>query len=517
MATGRSAAWTHRVLARVEASATVQWLAVFVPIVALYLLCLRTDPWTMSADPTGVTPSAWGLAHHGTPIVPKSDWPFINPWGLPVGNGDAVSNRPPGLIYLATPFYWIFRGAGTWDVVPGSLAAAIVTAAAVASFGVLIRKLLAVTGRAEAARVGLAAAFVAGLGTTTWAVSGTQLFPHGPDQLLLVLAMLSLAAGYHARTGLTFALAVLFRPPLAVAAAVTGLARSWTTRRARPALVIGALTTAGLAGYVAYSHHYWNVVAAPDGATGVVSRGTLNPTATHGYDRALTDWSPDAIGHYLVKIVGALVSPGRGVLVGAPFLLLLLPGLRRGWRVAPIWARAAAIGGVLYLLVQLKAEVFTGGQYFWSYRYPLETLTLCGPLLVLAWQEWTARRPHRRAWFTALVFVAAGLQAVGALCFHGPYPDRPWTFDNLGAALTGSFAPAGYALLLAAVLAAGRALRRGYRRCTTSPAATATGSPDPVSITNRPVASMPDATPVTVPPAMVATETARPSVQHAAR
>lgn len=512
-ARSRARRWTARLLARVDREPRTQWFAAFVPILALYLLTLRTDPWQMSADPTGVTPSAWGIAHHGTPIVAKSAWPFINPWSVPLGGGDVVSNRTPGLVYLATPFYWLFHGADTWDVVPGSLAAALLTAAAVATFGLLIRRLL---GPADGPRVGLAAAYVGGLATTTWAVSGVQLFPHGPDQLLLVLAMLSVAGGYSARGGLAFGLAVLVRPPLALVAAVVGLWRSATVRRVRPALLIGLFTAAGAGGFLLYSHHYWNTIVDPGDPDATLSRGALNPTSMHSYRRLLTDWSLPALGDYAVKIAGALVSPGRGVLIGAPFLLLLVPGLRRAWRAAPSWARASAVGGVLYLLVQLKAEVFTGGQYFWSYRYPLETLTLCGPVLVLAWQEWTSLSRRRRAWFEATTAVAIGMQALGAICFHGPYPDRPWTFDNVGAALTGQLAVAGYALLVATVLGVLWALRRGYRTCATSPAASAT-TVLPVSTNSRPVASTSTAVPTTGPAPVTLTETDRPMVAHAPR
>lgn len=235
-------------------------------------------------------------------------------------------------------------------------------------------------------------------------------------------------------------------------------------RSVRPAVVIGALTAAGLAAFALYSHRYWNVVVTGADQAVTVARGVLNGTATHGYFDALTDWSMGALGDLGYKIAGALVSPGRGLLIGAPFLVLLLPGLRRAWRVAPDWVRSAAVGGLVYLLIQLKAEVFTGGQFFWSYRYPLETLTLCAPLLVLAWRRFAARTRLRRAWFGALVAVAVGFQAVGAFSFHGPYPDTPWTFDNLAAALTGDAAIQGWVALVACLGVAGMTLFRGYRR-----------------------------------------------------
>lgn len=453
-------AWANRVWARVQADARLQWWFVFVPLLLVYCGSLRVVASAMSADPTGVVPSAWGIVHGGSPIVAKADWPYINPWFVTVGPDQVVSNRPPGLVYLAVPAYWLFRQADTWEPIPASLTAAIITAAAVATFGVVIRRLIS---GPSGPRIGVAAAGVLGLATTTWAVSGTQLFPHGPDQLLLVLAMVALAAGRSWGAGLAFAVAVLIRPPLAIGAAVWGLWRSWTARSVRPALIIGALTAVGLAGFALYSHHYWNVVTTDVGGE-PVSRGVLNGTATHGYFGTLTDWSPGAVGDLGYKIAGALVSPGRGLLIGAPYVVLLVPGLRRAWRVAPDWVRAAAVGGLAYLLVQLKAEIFTGGQYFWSYRYPLETLTLCAPLLVLAWRRFTARTRLRRAWFGAFVAIAIGFQAVGAFSFFGPYPDTPWTFDNLTAALTGSAAAAGWVALVVCLGVAGMTLIRGYRR-----------------------------------------------------
>jgi len=88
-------------------------------------------------------------------------------------------------------------------------------------------------------------------------------------------------------------------------------------------------------------------------------------------------------------------------------------------------------------LVMLKANRFSGGQSFWSYRYPLGMLTALAPLLVLAWQEWTAKTAGRRTAFGVALAVSITLQAVGATCFRGPYVNRPWTLDYLGAALTG--------------------------------------------------------------------------------
>ena len=69
-------------------------------------------------------------------------------------------------------------------------------------------------------------------------------------------------------------------------------------------------------------------------------------------------------------------SPERGVLVMTPALLLLLPGCRAAWRVAPWWVRSATVSGIAYVIVQIWVSRFSGGDGFYSYRTPLEGLTL---------------------------------------------------------------------------------------------------------------------------------------------
>ena len=58
----------------------------------------------------------------------------------------------------------------------------------------------------------------------------------------------------------------------------------------------------------------------------------------------------------------------------SPFLLILIPGLREAWRNSPDWVKGASIGGIVYLLEQLKANRFSGGTGFIGHRYPFEAL-----------------------------------------------------------------------------------------------------------------------------------------------
>lgn len=199
-----------------------------------------------------------------------------------------------------------------------------------------------------------------GLATSTWAISGHALWTHGPAQLVLVGAMLARGAGRHARSGLLMGASILVRPhPAVVPAMHTG----WTRRQWRPVAVVGATASLGL------------------------------------------------------------LAPSRGLLTISPFLIPLVPGLPAAWRRAPDWVRAAALGGVVYLLLQLRANpAFGAGFGFVVYRIQLEALTLAAPPLVLAWRHWTRLTALRRRAFWTLAGVSVAVQALAVSVDLPPSP-----------------------------------------------------------------------------------------------
>jgi hypothetical protein len=349
-----------------------------------------------------------------------------------IRTGDAahqglVSNREPGLIGLGAISYLAAPGASIRDVAPASMLAAVLTAAAMGVLSVVFARFVR-------RRTAVAAAFLAGLGTTSWGVSSSALWPHSPDQLFLALALLSASAGSALGGGLSYALAITVRPPLAVAAAVHGVWRSWTHRSVRPAAIVGGLSVVGLGVVLAYSAAFW--------------RGGLDSQyvdAGSGFVSTFFDVGPEAWLSLLVNITMTLVEPSRGVLPGSVFVVLLLPGLPAAWRRAPAWVRSAAVGGALYMLIQLKANRYSGGEQFWSYRYPLEALTLAAPLLLLAWREWTSRTNVRRAYFCVLASLSVSVQALGAVSYPALHMaagrpnawlpgDQPWMAVSVVAA-----------------------------------------------------------------------------------
>lgn len=165
-------------------------------------------------------------------------------------------------------------------------------------------------------------------------------------------------------------------------------------RDLKQVLRIGAGSTLGLAGLLWFNWWLWGEVS-----------------VTGGYGSGFTGrfLDPEAMG-FAENVVRAFVDPTHGLIVFSPFLLVLVPGLRRAWRATPAWAKGAAIGGALYLLIQFKANRFSGGDGFTGYRYPLEALTAVAMLLFLAYRWWVAKRPMMVRLFWACVGAAVVFQ-----------------------------------------------------------------------------------------------------------
>jgi hypothetical protein len=280
---------------------------------------------------------------------------------------------------------------------------------------------------------------VLALATPTWTVSADGLWTHGPGQLWLLLAVLALSARKPTLAGLAFAAAVLTRPHLVLAAAAAGAYYAWRERSLSALVRCAGGTAVGVAGLLVYNHQVfgsWSVLG--------------------GYDPSVMQ--PEGVGPALlvINVLGGLFSPHRGILVLTPFLLVLAPGLRAAWAVAPTWVRAAALGGLAYGVAQLYLIRFIGGHGFYSYRTLIEPLTLAAPLLLLAFREWTARTPARLAVFNATVVLTVFLHAFGAIFDqHRDESGSPWSNFSAWTVAEQTGPPVAIAwLVLAIVLAA---------------------------------------------------------------
>lgn len=352
---------------------------------------------------------AWSLAQHGTLDIPQYEGG--TPWIVRRGD-DVLSDRMPGIILWAVPFFRLF---GTPDG-PSTLVAAIAAVTATTAAVVLLYRIFRRLLDARAAVVG--AALVA-FGTATWTISADALWPHGPAQMWLAGAMLLMSTQTWWGAGLAYAASITIRPHLAVAAAISGLWESVARRSLKPLIQVGLTSALGVAALLVYNTLVF-------GETTLLI-GVYAGRTTTAADNAA---SLGSLQHPLLRgLLGTLFSPVRGVLVLSPFLIMLLPGLVKAWRVAPTWARASATGGIAYMLVQLFGNAFEGGARFYSYRLPIEALTLAVPLLALCWREWTSRTSRRRVVFAVLAVFSVVQHAVGAFIFYDPPTEnqtRPW-------------------------------------------------------------------------------------------
>jgi hypothetical protein len=120
---------------------------------------------------------------------------------------------------------------------------------------------------------------------------------------------------------------------------------------------------------------------------------------------------------FVENLVRTFVDPERGVLLWSPILVVAVLGIRRGWGVADPLVRSAALAGVLLLLVQLRGNVWNGGDAFFAYRYPLEAVYLVAPLAATAAWEWVRGTRWRNTLAGAAAFLSVIAHAAGSVLY----------------------------------------------------------------------------------------------------
>ena len=374
-------------------------ITVLVILVPIYLLTNTPDEF-QSRDPIAVALPAFRLAEEGSLDLSGFEEPWLT-WRGPERTqtwyvrteGPVVSVYPPGASLIGVPFYWILKTSG-FSLGPAAVAASVIASLAMVLLHLAFRRIVSPV-------TAIGAALVAGLATSTWSVSADALWQHGPAQLWLALSLLGLASQAHYLSGFGFALTIITRPITSLIPLVTGVFLAFLERSIRPILIIGLVSSIGILALVAY-----NLI--------LFDTALTTPHYAAGFADNLTNLTPLSYGR---NVLGALVWPGRGLLIVSPFLLTLLPGIRNAWQHSPNWVRAAALSGVVYLLVHLALNRFSGGFEYFGYRYPLEALTMASPLLLLSYRHWIAGNSARQVAFGALVALSVGLQAYGSIIY----------------------------------------------------------------------------------------------------
>ena len=368
-------------------------LVIAVVIVPLFVINGHWTPFG-NFDAIAADLPAWSLINRGSLDV-SSDVgsgdtrEAVSRWFVPGDNGELVSNRPPGLIGIAIPAYLLLGNGEPFSNAPGTAVAVVTTTLAVLVIWKVLKPLV---GRGLATGTSL----VMALGTTTWWISSSELWPHGPGQLWAALAILGLTSGAYATSGAFFGLSILTRPITAIFPAFTGMAEGWRTRSWRPVIAVGGASSLGLIALLIFNRWMF---------------GTW--TVVGGYSDSFTVEAMDrfTIGSYLQNLADMLILPYNGLVICSPIVLVAAVGAMLGRKSIPGWARSTSLAAIAYLLVHAMLNRASGGMPAF-YRYPLEPLILATPLLAIGAQTmWRSGRIGRWAIIVGAL-VSVGLQIV---------------------------------------------------------------------------------------------------------
>jgi hypothetical protein len=206
----------------------------------------------------------------------------------------------------------------------------------------------------------LVAGVVFAFATPLWSTASRGLWQHGPAVLLGATALLALLRGrrigdwrWFAGAGFALGAAFVIRPSWAAPAALTALVLLLSDRRAFAAFTAAA--SAVVVPSVALNLHLYGTVIVPIYLPGRGPvQGGISDTLAEG-------------------LAGTMVSPGRGLFVFTPVLLLAFTGL---------WLRrrslggmdAIAIGSILALWISTSNTITWEGGASYGPRYMTDTL-----------------------------------------------------------------------------------------------------------------------------------------------
>ncbi len=349
------------------AGASVLWVA---PLLAAFM-ATPSRPQSFDTFPTRYL--AVSLAERQD--FDLDEWPeqleIMKPaYWLHPHQGHLYSAYPPGAALFAAPLWPFFRLAGfTAKAAPVYALAKTAAALGVALAAALLH---AAAKRHGLSRAAAPLTFGFALASGNLALASQDLWQHGPAELGLALALWALAD----RTprdavclGLGLGFAALMRPFLLSVTGVVSMV--WAIQhRDRGSWARLAL---GLA-----------LPLAIGAACNLAVFGTL----VGGYSRELRGsiWQ----GHVLTALLGNALSPSRGLVVFAPWVVLALPGaviaLRRTPRLA--WVLVAPLA-VFFGVVSLRVEWWAGHGY--GPRYPLDVLPLVSLLAAIGWEALASR------------------------------------------------------------------------------------------------------------------------------
>lgn len=382
-------AWLTAALARRP------WLTVFAGVSAVYLL---TAHWTVGQNSDAIV-AAWpahAFVTTGSFRLDGVAGELPDAVGFVQANGHLVAARTMGVLLTALPAQVLLNWTGATPEMLGALTAALLTAAAMATTYCALRPWVS-------ARAALAGVAVLAFGTAAWTIAGAELWTQGPDLFWLSLALLAVSRGRYGLAGLAFAPAVITRAHLALMAVPLGLWCAWRVRGLRPLLSFAVPGGAAVAALYAWNAWYYG-------------QGSITGSYGGHIQRALGTGDASAqVPSLWFNFLGTTVSPWCGVLLFTPVVLVAAVSLPGHARTAPGWAKAAAVGALLYLVGQFRVANFDGGGAQYGNRYLIEPMLMMLPLGLTSARSWVGSVRWRRAAVVGLAGGSVAIYAVGAL------------------------------------------------------------------------------------------------------
>jgi hypothetical protein len=384
-------------------------LALFLFLLAVYLVTY--SPRFHSSDGLAMFSLAESLVRRGEWDTDQIRWMGLQQgtFGL---DGHLYSRKGAGVSLLEVPLAWLGLAVPAWGAATTALLFnSLVTAATGALLLLYLRRL----GYGD--RIALAAGLTFGLATLAWPYAKTCFSDPLAGLCLLGAALALLRFRDMGRAldvfwaGLALAVAVATRYANAVLIAPFLVLLVVQIRRQTSA--VGGqrssnlqLPTSNFQSLISNLFAFGAPLAVTAGAIAVYNVARYGNPFDTGYLP-----QENFSGDWLQGIAGLLVSPGRGLFLYAPVLLLALPALpalfrRHRAEAALAWSMIAA-----HLLLYGKWYMWHGG-YAWGPRFIIPTL----PFFVIGMApavEWARRSAWRWRGFLALAIFSGLIQVLG--------------------------------------------------------------------------------------------------------